>query len=209
MEQVLEVYLRPYDPRRPVVCMDEQPKQLLSDTRPPLGCAKKRPRCVDHEYARHGTCCVWMFVEPLGGWRDVMASPRRTSVDWAHRVRRLVDNPRYAGAERIILVCDNLNTHKIAALYEAFEPDEAFRIMQRLQIVHTPVHGSWLNVAEIELSALTRQCLDVRIDTIEKLDDQISTWTAERNKAQVGVKWHFTNADARIKLRHVYPQIVM
>ena len=118
MEQVLEVYRRPYNPLLPVVCMDEQPKQLLSDVAPPLGCAKKRPRQIDHEYARQGTCCVWMFVEPLGRWRDVLASPRRTSVDWAHRVRELVDNPRYAGVEQIILVCDNLNTHKPAALEE-------------------------------------------------------------------------------------------
>ncbi len=207
MEQVLDVYVRAYDPVHPVVCMDEQPKQLLSEVRTPLGCATKQPRRVDHEYERHGTCCVWMFVEPLGGWRDVRASPRRTSVDWASQVRTLVDHPRYAQAERITLVCDNLNTHKLASLYEAFEPAEAFRVLRRLEIVHTPVHGSWLNIAEIELSALTRQCLDRRIDTIEEIVRETSAWSKDRNETQVGVNWQFKTDDARIKLKHIYPEI--
>jgi hypothetical protein len=207
MEQVLDVYVRAYDPVFPVVCMDEQPKQLLSETRTPLGCSRKHPRRVDHEYERHGTCCVWMFVEPLGGWRDVRASLRRTSIDWACQVQSLVDHPRYAKAKRITLVCDNLNTHKLASLYEAFEPAEAFRIAKRIEIVYTPVHGSWLNIAEIELSALTRMCLDRRIDTIEEIVSEASAWSKDRNTAQVGVNWHFNTDNARIKLKHLYPEI--
>jgi len=148
-----------------------------------------------------------MFVEPLGGWRDVRAGPRRTSVDWAGQVRELVDHPRFAQAERITLVCDNLNTHKLASLYEAFEPAEALRVLRRLEIVHTPVHGSWLNIAEIELSALTRQCLDRRIETIEEIVDETSAWSKDRNETQVGVNWQFKTDDARIKLKHIYPEI--
>lgn len=207
MEQTLEVYLRPYDPLRPVVCMDEQPKQLLSETSPPLGCERKRVRKIDHEYERLGVCCVWMFVEPLGGWRDVRVSSRRTSVDWAEQIRKLVDHPRYAGAERIALVCDNLSTHKAAALYQAFQPAEALRILRKIEIVHTPVHGSWLNVAEIELSALTRQCLDRRIDTIQEIQRETFAWSKQRNESQVGVDWQFTTEEARTKLKHLYPEI--
>jgi hypothetical protein len=153
MEQVLEVYKRPYDPAHPVVCMDEQPKQLISEVSAPLPAAPDRPERADYEYVREGVCAVWMFVEPLGGWRAVDATDTRTKVDWAHQVRRIVDDPRFAAAQRITLVCDNLNTHALASLYAAFEPAEALRIARRLELVHTPKHGSWLNVAESELSA--------------------------------------------------------
>jgi hypothetical protein len=147
MEQVLEVYRQPYDPRRPVVGMDEQPKQLISEARRPLPAGPGCPARVDHEYVREGTCTVWMFVEPLAGWRDVRLTGTKTAVDWAHQVRRLVDDPRYAGAERITLVCDNLITHSLTSLYKAFAPAEALRVARRLELIHTPKHGSWLNVA--------------------------------------------------------------
>ena len=172
MEQVLEVYKRPYDPARPAVCMDEQPKQLISESRRPIPSAPGRPERVDYEYTREGTCTVWMFVEPLGGWRDGRVTETKTAVDWAEQVRRLVDDPRYAQAGRITLICDNLNTHGLASLYKAFEPAKALRIARRLELVHTPKHGSWLNVAESELSVLTRQCLGRRIATLPEVVGQ-------------------------------------
>ena len=150
MEQVLEVYRRPYDSQHPVVCMDEQPKQLIEESRPSLPALPGQPAKEDYEYIRHGVCCVWMFVEPLVGWRDVEVTERRTGVDWARQVRDLVDAPRYAQAERITLVCDNLNTHRLTSLYQAFDPAEALRIARKLELVHTPKHGSWLNRAEPE-----------------------------------------------------------
>ena len=208
MEQVLEVYRRPYDPRRPVVCMDEQPKQLIAEARQPLPAAPGRPARVDYEYVREGTCTVWMFVEPLAGWRDVRVTGTKTAVDWAHQVRRLVDDPRYAGAERIALVCDNLVTHDPASLYKAFGPAEALRIARRLELVYTPKHGSWLNVAESELSVLTRQCLDRRIALQEEVAEEAGAWGERRNAKQVGVEWQFTTEDARVKLKHLYPKIV-
>jgi DDE superfamily endonuclease len=159
MEQVLEVYTRPYDPQRPVVCMDEQPKQLISETRTPIPERPRQPLRLDYEYVREGVCTVWMFVEPLGGWREVPVTTTKTAVDWAHRVQALVNQPRYANVEFITLVCDNLNTHTPAAFYQAFGPEEALRLTQKVKLVHTPKHGSWLNVAESELSVLTRQCL--------------------------------------------------
>ena len=207
MEQVLEVYKRPYDPRRPVVCMDEQPKQLISETRRPIPAASGRPERVDYEYVREGTCTIWMFVEPLGGWRDVRVTETKTAVDWAEQVRRLVDDPRYAQAERITLVSDNLNTHGLASLYKAFEPAEALRIARKLELVHTPKHGSWLNVAESELSVLTRQCLSCRIAALLEVAKQAEAWGVRRNRKQVGVDWQFTTEDARIKLKHLYPKI--
>jgi hypothetical protein len=207
MEQVLEVYKRPYDPSRPVVCMDEQPKQLISESRRPISAAPGRPARVDYEYTREGTCTVWMFVEPLGGWRDVAVTVTKTAVDWAERVRRLVDDPRYAQAERITLVCDNLNTHGLASLYKAFEPAEALRIARRLELVHTPKHGSWLNVAESELSVLSRQCLSRRIAILREVAKEANAWGVRRNRKQVGVDWQFTTEDARIKLKHLYPKI--
>ncbi len=207
MEQVLEVYKRPYDPRRPVVCMDEQPKQLISETRRPVPAAPGRPDRVDYEYVREGTCTIWMFVEPLGGWRDVRVTETKTAVDWAEQVRRLVDDPRYARAERITLVSDNLNTHGLASLYKAFEPAEALRIARKLELVHTPKHGSWLNVAESELSVLTRQCLGRRIAALPEVAKQAEAWGVRRNRKQVGVDWQFTTENARVKLKQLYPKI--
>ncbi len=208
MEQVLEAYRRPYDARRPVVCMDEQPKQLFAEARQPVPPAPGRPGRVDYEYVREGVCVVWMFVEPLAGWRSVPVTATKTAVDWARQVRCLVDSPRYAGAERITLVCDNLNTHGLAALYQAFEPAEALRLARRLELVHTPKHGSWLNIAESELSALTRQSLDRRIAQQGEVAAEAGAWGERRNVKQVGVEWHFTTEDARIKLKHLYPKLI-
>jgi len=207
MEQVLEVYKRPYDPRRPVVGMDEQPKQLIAEARRPVPAAPGRPGRLDYEYVREGVCTVWMFVEPLGGWRDVAVSATRTAVDWAQRVRQLVDHPRFAEAERITLVCDNLNTHTLASLYQALAPAEALRVARELELVHTPKHGSWLNVAESELSALTRQCLGRRIASQAEVAAEAGQWNERRNARQVGVDWQFTTGDARIKLKHLYPKV--
>ena len=207
MEQVLEVYKRPYDPRRPVVGMDEQPKQLIAETRQPIPAAPGQPARLDYEYVREGVCTVWMFVEPLAGWRSVPVTRTKTAVDWARQVHRLIDEPRYAQAERITLVCDNLNTHTLASLYQAFAPAEALRIASKLELVHTPKHGSWLNVAESELSALTRQCLDRRIAVQQEVAEEAASWSERRNARQVGVDWHFTTEDARVKLKHLYPKI--
>jgi hypothetical protein len=207
MEQVLEVYKRPYDPRRPVVCMDEQPKQLITEGRPTVPVAPGRPARLDYEYVREGVCVVWMFAEPLGGWRDVRVTDTKKAVDWARQVQALVDAPRYAAAERITLVCDNLNTHNLASLYQAFAPAEALRLAQKLELVHTPKHGSWLNVAEGELSVLTRQSLDRRLATRAAVAAEAAAWKEERNRRQVGVDWHFTTEDARTKLKHLYPKI--
>lgn len=208
MEQVLETYKKPYDPKHPVVCMDEQPKQLISEVQKPIPMAPGAPARIDYEYVREGVCSAWMFVEPLGGWRDVPVTARKTAVDWAHQVRALVDNPRYAQAERITLVCDNLNTHTPASLYQAFKPEEAMRIIKKLDIVHTPKHGSWLNVAESELSVLTRQCLSGRIDSQDVISEEAQAWSKRRNEKTVGIDWQFTTADARIKLKHLYPKIL-
>jgi hypothetical protein len=207
MEQVLELYQRAYDPRFPVVNMDEQHKQLIVEMQQPIPASPGCPARVDYEYVRQGSCVIWMFVEGLAGWRDVRVSAARTAVDWAQQVRALVDQPRYAAAERITLVCDNLNTHTLASLYQAFEPDEALRIAQRLEIMHTPKHGSWLNIAESELSALTRQCLDRRIPEQTTVADESRLWTDRRNAAQIGVDWQFRTDNARTKLKRLYPKI--
>jgi hypothetical protein len=209
MEQVLEVYKRPYDPRRPVVCMDEQPKQLISEVREPIPVGAGEPTRIDYEYVREGVCTVWMFVEPLGGWRSVRVTGTKKAVDWAQQVKQLVDDPRYADAEYITLVCDNLNTHTFASLYQAFEPCEALRIMQTVKLVNTPKHGSWLNIAESELSVLTRQCLLGRIASITEVAAEASTWGRDRNHRQIGVDWHLTTTDARTKLKRLYPQITV
>jgi hypothetical protein len=208
MEQVLEVYKRPYDPKRPVVCMDEQPKQLISEVRPPLPVRPGHAECVDFEYVREGMCTVWMFVEPLGGWRSVRVSETKKAIDWAEQVRQLVDDPRSADAERITLVCDNLNTHSFASLYQAFAPEEAMRLMRKLEIVHTPKHGSWLNMAEPELSVLSRQCLGRRIPTQAEVATEAAAWEHNRNDLQTGIDWQFTTKDARIKLKSLYPKII-
>ena len=207
MEQVLEVYKRPYERKHPVLCMDEQPKQLVSEVSRPLPAAPGEPARVDYEYVREGVCNVWMFVEPLGGWRDVAVTATRTALDWAARVQRVVDDPRFAQAERITLVCDNLNTHGRASLYEAFAPAEALRLANKLELVHTPKHGSWLNVAECELSALTRQCLGRRIGEQDTVASEAAVWSKQRNEEQVGVDWHFTTEDARTRLKRLYPKI--
>lgn len=207
MEQVLQVYARPYDPKRPVVCMDEQPKQLIRETRMPITTAHGEQR-IDHEYLREGVCDVWMFAEPLGGWRDVRVSARRTAIDWAHQIKALVDDARYAEATMITLVCDQLNTHQLASLYKAFAPNEALRIANRIELVHTPKHGSWLNIAECELSVLSRQCLNERIGQMARIADRANAWAIDRNHRQTGVDWQFTTDDARIKLKSLYPKIV-
>lgn len=207
MEQVLEVYQRPLDPLFPVVCMDEQHKQLIEEVERPIPAEPGCPERVDCEYIRRGACVVWMFVEPLAGWRDVTVSENRTAADWAQRVRQIVDQPRYATAQCITLVCDNLNTHTLASLYQAFPPAEALRIAKRIKLEHTPKHGSWLNIAESELSVLTRQCLDRRIPELPTVAAEASLWSTHRNATQIGVDWQFTTADARIKLKRLYPKI--
>ncbi|MCX4403872.1 IS630 family transposase [Streptomyces sp. NBC_01549] len=205
MEDVLAVYARPYDPACPVVCMDEKPYQLLGHVRDPLPARPGHDACQDSEYIRCGTCSIFVWVEPLRGWRRVQALSQRTRIDWAGQVRQLL-SVDYPDAETVVLVMDNLNTHGIASLYEAFEPEEAFALAQRLEIHHTPKHGSWLNIAEIELSALTRQCLDRRIGDLDTLNTELSAWQNATNTDQRQVDWQFTTHDARIKLRHLYPR---
>ncbi len=204
MEDVLDVYCRPYDPRFPQVCMDETSKQLLGEVRPPAPVIPGHPARIDNEYERLGTANLFVFCEPLRGWRQVRVTERRTKIDWAHQIKDLIDL-RYPDAERIILVMDNLNTHTPASLYEAFAPAEAKRLADKLEIHPTPKHGSWLNVAEIELSVLARQCLDRRIDSIDALTREVAAWEADRNAGQRGIDWRFTTADARVKLKRLYP----
>jgi hypothetical protein len=206
MEDVLEVYHRPYDAKRPVVCLDEQSKQLVKETRPALPPQPGRPECVDYEYERNGTANLFMVFEPLAGRRRVHVTARRTKIDFAGVIRHLVD-VQCAEAERIVLVMDNLNTHKVASLYEAYEPAEARRLIERLEIHHTPKHGSWLNMAETELSVLTKQCLDRRIPDAATLLGEVSAWECGRNEANSTIDWRFTTKDARIKLKRLYPSI--
>lgn len=205
MEDVLEVYSKPYNASRPVVCMDEQPFQQLDEYLEPLWMGQNNHiKRYDCEYVRKGSCSIFMFTEPLAGWRESHALPRRTAEDWARQVKWLVE--QYPNADKVVLVMDNLNTHNISSLYKAFQPDEAFRIAQKLEIHYTPKHGSWLNIAEIELSALTIQALlGERIPSIDKLNRTLSAWSTQRNSAQKGVEWHFKASDARIKLKHLYP----
>ena len=206
MEDVLEVYQRPYDPKRPMVCLDETSKQLVGQTRTPTPVAPGREARYDHEYKRNGVANLFMIFEPLAGKRRVKVTERRTKKDWAVCVREMVDQ-MYPLAERIVLVMDNLNTHTPASLYEAFPPDEAKRIADRLEIHYTPKHGSWLDMAEIELGILGRQCLDRRIDNAEELTREIAAWEAERNANKADVDWRFTTDDARIKLKRLYPSL--
>ena len=206
MEDVLAVYARPYDPAHPMVCMDEKPYQLLGHVRDPIPARPGRDRLMDSEYVRAGTCSIFCWVEPLRGWRRVDAQPRRTKVDWARQVKRMLTCD-YPEAETVVLVMDNLNTHGIGSLYEAFDPETAFALAQRLEIHHTPRHGSWLNIAEIELSALTRQCLDRRIGAPAPLNAELAAWQQQTNSDQRQVQWHFTAGDARVKLRHLYPTL--
>lgn len=204
MEDVLEVYSRPYDERFPVVCMDEKPLQLLADARP--GKRKKNGvKIQDSEYVRNGTCSIFLFTEPLAGYRHAVALERRTKVDWAKQMKWLSDEV-YPDAEKIIVVCDNLNTHNKSSFYEAFQPDEALKLAKRLEFHYTPKHGSWLDIAEIELSSLTKQCLGMRrIEDIETFNEELEKWHTDRNKKQKGIDWQFTNENARIKLKHLYP----
>lgn len=206
MEDVLEVYHRPYDASRPMVCLDETSKQLVSETRPSLGAKPGRVKRVDPEYRRNGTVSVFMMSVPLEGKRYVRVRERRTREDFAVIVRELCDE-LYPEAEKIVLVMDQLNTHNIASLYQAFKPEEARRLAEKLEIHHTPKHGSWLNIAEIELSVLSRQCLDDYFETREQMAMQITDWERPRNKNKAGIDWRFTTDDARIKLKRLYPSI--
>ncbi len=206
MEDVLDVYARPYDEDHPVVCVDEGGKQLIGDIREPLPVRPASAAKQDYEYERQGMANLFMAVEPLGGIRHVEATERKTAVDFARFLRR-VSEEWYADAERIVLVCDNLNTHTPACLYEAFEPAEARRLAARFEWHHTPKHGSWLNVAEMELSVLARQCLDRRIPDMRTLSQEMAAWERDRNAAVVKVDWQFTTADARVKLKKLYPAV--
>ena len=203
MEDILEVYHRPYDERRPLVCLDEVPVQLVGETRVPLPPQPGQPRRYDYEYKRNGTANVFMAFEPLLGWRWVKVTERRTAKDLAEVLRELVEI--HEQARKLVLVTDNLNTHGPGCLYEAFEPAQARRIAERLEWHYTPKHGSWLNMAEIELAALGKQCLGQRIESLKELRQQVAAWESERNERMVEVKWQFTPAKARIKLHRLYP----
>ena len=209
MEEVLQTYAQPYDPCCPVVCMDEQPVQLLKETRMPIAATCEHPCRVDYEYERAGTASLFLFCEALCGWRQVSARERRTKVDWAQEVAHLLDT-RYAQAEKVILVCDNLNTHSKGAFYEAFDPKTARRLVGRLEFRYTPKHGSWLNIAENELSCMTRQCLKGRrIASLEDLRRETKAWHQRTNAKQRGVDWQFRVEDARIKLKPIYPKSIV
>ena len=208
MEDVLETYERPCDPQHPVVCMDEQPVQLVKETRAPLAATTEHPQRVDYEYERAGTAAVFLFCEPLSGWREAHARERRTKADWALEVAGLMEG-RYAGCEKVTLVLDNLNTHTMGAFYQVFEPARARDIVRRIEFRYTPKHGSWLNIAENELSAMTRQCLTGRrIGDLDTLRAEIAAWATDVNERQRGVDWRMKIDDARLKLKSVYPKIL-
>ncbi len=206
MEDVLDVYTRPYDPLRPQVCLDETSRQLLAEVTPPEPPAPGRAAREDHEYVRGGVCNLFMLTEPLAGRRHVVVSERRTRIDFAHCIKKLVD-VHYPEAQKIVLVMDNLNTHTPASLYEAFPPAEAKRLSERLEIHYTPKHGSWLNMAEIELSVLSEQCLDRRLPDRVTLAREVEGWEQERNGRGSKIDWRFTTEDARIKLKRLYPSL--
>ena len=207
MEDVLDVYARPYDELIPVICMDEQPIQLLKETREPIAATKSHPKRVDYEYERAGTASIFMFAQPLAGKRKVSVRPQRTKVDWAIEVEELL-NRDYADTEKIILVCDNLNTHTRGAFYEAFPAEKAREIVKRIEFHYTPKHGSWLNIAECELSAMTSQSLlHQRFSNIELLSRHIQAWAEKTNQKQRGVDWQFSTDNARQKLKSLYPKI--
>jgi transposase len=206
MEDVLEVYARPYDPDLPVVCMDESSVQLIGEVQEPIPAAPGHPELQDDEYVRNGVASIFLEVEPLGGKRKVKITERRTRIDWAHFIKEMLEE-RYADAEKVVLVMDNLNTHNTASLYTAFPPKEARLLAERLEIHYTPKHGSWLNIAEIELSVLKRQCLAGRIPYIEKMRDEVRAWNTDRNNRQSNVDWQFRTKDARIKLKRLYPKL--
>jgi hypothetical protein len=205
MEQVLDAYAWPLNEEEPLVAMDESCKELHSHVQPPVPVAPQQPYRESDKYERHGTCAVFMFFAPLLGWRRVSASERRTRIDWARQVQRLLDED-FPQARKVHLICDNLNTHHIGSLYEAFPAEQAHRLARRLNIIYTPRNGSWLNVAEIELSFLSRQCLNRRIGDLRILEREMQAWNVTRNRDASKVTWQFTTADARIKLRHLYPQ---
>ena len=207
MEDVLEVYCRPYDPLRPVVCMDESTKQLLGDLRPKLPCQPGVVERYDYEYKRYGVATLFLAFEPLAGWRHVQVTAQRTRQDWACFIKVLLDE-HYPQAERVVLVMDNLNTHSGASLYETFAPEEALRLFKRLEIHYTPKHGSWLNMAEGEFSVLQQQCVDRRIATPEVLQQEIAAWETQRNQSAIGANWTFTTEGARVKLRKLYPSFL-
>lgn len=206
MEDVLEVYHRPYDPKHPMICMDEKPVQLIKETCTRLPAKPGYPESFDYEYERNGTANLFIFTEPLSGWRKVIVTQTRTAVDWALQVQHLLEQD-YPESETVTLVCDQLNTHTQASFYKTFEPPTARGLVEKLEIHHTPKHGSWLNIAEIELSALTRQCLDRRIGEREVLESETQAWYTERNRLQKSVDWQFTTEDARVRLKNLYPQI--
>lgn len=206
MEDVLEVYHLPYDSEYPVVCMDESSKQLIGEVRTPIPCKPGYPARFDDEYVRNGVVQIFMEVEPLAGKRHVAITERRTRKDWAQQIKQMLDE-RYPDAVQVRLVMDNLNTHSVASLYETFKPDEARRLAERLDIHFTPKHGSWLNMAEIELSVLKGQCLDRRIPDMGSMQTEVATWETNRNNAIKAIDWQFTTSDARIKLKRLYPKL--
>ena len=206
MEEVLDLYRRPYDPDRPMVCFDERPKQLIGEIRKPIPAVSGKQARYDYEYRRNGVANLFMMFEPLAGRRHLKVTERRTKKDWAECIRQLVEEI-YPKADSIVLVMDNLNTHKKASLYEAFEPAEAKRIADKLEICYTPKHGSWLNMAEIEISVLTRQCLTERMEDVKRLEKEAMMWAGKRNAKKTKVDWRFTTDDARIKLKKLYPSI--
>ena len=206
MEDVLDVYQRPYDENCPVICMDEKPYQLLGEVRVPIMAKPGFPKREDNEYKRNGTCSIFMFTEPLAGWRHACALTHRTKIDWAHQIEELL-TIHYPLAPKVCLVMDNLNTHTISSLYEAFPPAQARQLAKRLEIHYTPKHGSWLNIAEIELSFLSRQCLDKRVDLLDVLNSNMLAWSHSRNASSKSVDWQFTTADARLKLKRLYPTL--
>jgi hypothetical protein len=206
MEDVLDVYARPYDPKRPQVCFDEKSVQLIAETRRPLPSKPGQPERFDYEYQRRGTRNLFIYFQPLAGWRHIEVTERRTKVDFAHCMRHLVDE-LFPDAEVVVVVLDNLNTHSPAALYEAYEPEEAKRILDRLEFHYTPKHGSWLNMVEIELSVLSEQCLDDRIPDEDSLQRRAAAWEAPRNEQRATVHWRFSSPDARAKLKRLYPDL--
>ena len=206
MEDILSVYKRDFNPAQPLICMDETSKQLVKETRRAIPAKAGRPARYDYEYDRNGVCNLFMFFEPLGGKRHVSLTDRRTKVDWAMQIKELLD-VHYRSAEKVTLVMDNLNTHTGASLYEVFEPHEARRLLDRLDIHYTPKHGSWLNMAEIELGVLTRQCLNRRIPDKKTLSAEVASWEHRRNTSEVKVNWRFTTTEARIKLKRLYPTL--
>lgn len=207
MEAVLDVYARPYNPECPVICMDEQPVQLYREITQPIKATLSHPKRVDYEYERAGTASIFMFTEPLALWRQATVRARRTKIDWAIEVAALMEG-RYVGCSKVVLACDNLNTHTKGAFYEAFEPERARQLVRRIEFCYTPKHGSWLNVAENELSAMTRQCVDGRrFGDIETLRDEVAAWSTDTNHTQRGVDWQMKVEDARYKLTSVYPRI--